>query len=68
MRRFHGVILLRVVDPTADEINEWLDSEEINPADAGDATHFRRIGAAVTSNADQAELEAAVAAARDCRR
>lgn len=52
-------------DPTADEVNEWLDSEEINPADARDATHFRRIRGAVTGNADQAELEAAVAAARD---
>ncbi|OBB95932.1 hypothetical protein [Mycobacterium sp. 852002-40037_SCH5390672] len=54
-----------MVDPTADEINEWLDSEEIKPADARDATHWRRIRAAVTSNAGHAELEAAVAAARD---
>lgn len=51
-------------DPAADEINEWLDSEEINPADARDATHFRGIRAAVTGNAPQAEVEAAVAAAR----
>ncbi|CQD21920.1 hypothetical protein BN000_05405 [Mycobacterium europaeum] len=54
-----------MVDPTADEINEWLDSEEINPADARDAMHFRRIRAAVTRGAMPAELDAAVAAARE---
>ncbi|MGV0159876.1 hypothetical protein ACRU3B_10610 [Mycobacterium colombiense] len=53
-------------DPTADEINEWLNSEEINPADARDAAHFRRIRAAVKATADaEGELRAAVAAARD---
>ncbi|MGV0050804.1 hypothetical protein ACRU43_16405 [Mycobacterium colombiense] len=51
-------------DPTADEINAELDAEEINPADARDAVHWRRIRAAMTSNADPTELEAAVAAAR----
>lgn len=52
-------------DPTADEINEWLDSIDVDPADARDATHFRRIRAALIGNATQAELETAVAAARD---
>ncbi|ORB75836.1 hypothetical protein [Mycobacterium scrofulaceum] len=51
-------------DPTADEINEWLDSIDIDPADVRDATHFRRIRAAMTNNATQAALAAAVAAAR----
>lgn len=41
-----------------------VDSQDINPADARDATHFRRIRAAVTGNAAQADLAAAVAAAR----
>lgn len=53
-----------MVDPTADEIDTWLDSIDPNPADARDAAHFRRIRAAVTGNAPQAELAAAVAAAR----
>lgn len=51
-------------DPTADEINEWLDTIDVDPADARDATHFRRILAAVKA-ADNDELSAAVAAARD---
>lgn len=51
-------------DPTADEINEWLDSIDVDPADARDAAHFRRLRAAVTGNAPEAELAAAVAAAR----
>lgn len=63
--RVQGFILLSVVDdPTADEINDWLASEEVNPADARDAVHWRRIRAAVTGNAAQAELDAAVVAAR----
>lgn len=54
-----------MVDPTADEINEWLDSEEPNPADARDATHFRRIRAAVKASAAvDKDLYAAVSAAR----
>lgn len=51
-------------DPTADHIDQWLAAIKVDPADARDATHFRRIRAAVTGNAPQAELEAAVAAAR----
>lgn len=51
-------------DPTAEQIDQWLAATKVDPADARDATHFRRIRAAVTNNAAQAELEAAVAAAR----
>ncbi|GAB4672265.1 hypothetical protein MOKP101_48070 [Mycobacterium avium subsp. hominissuis] len=53
-----------VPDPTAEEINACLDSEEINTADARDATHWRAIRAAVNA-ADDDELCAAVAATRD---
>ena len=53
-------------DPSAEEIDVWLDTIEPDPADARDATHFRRIVAAAEglANAD-AELRAAVAAARE---
>lgn len=52
-------------DPTADEINTWLDSIEPDPKDARDATHFRRIVAAAEAvNTASAELDDAVAAAR----
>jgi hypothetical protein len=53
----------RRADPTAYEINQWLDSVEPDPADARDATNFRWIRAAVNA-ADEAELRAAVVAAR----
>ncbi|WP_231117647.1 hypothetical protein [Mycobacterium intracellulare] len=52
-------------DPTPHQIDAWLAAMKVDPADARDAKHFRRIRAAVTGNADEAELEAAVAAARD---
>lgn len=39
-------------------------AEQPNPAEAREATYFRRIRAAVTGNANHAELGAAVAAAR----
>nr|WP_245843321.1 hypothetical protein [Mycolicibacterium vulneris] len=58
-------VFARSSDPSAYEIDAWLDSEEITPADVRDATHFRRIRAAVTGDAAPAELQAAVAAARD---
>lgn len=47
-------------------IDQWLESVEPNPADARDATHLRRIVAAAEAveNAE-AELRAAVKAARD---
>lgn len=52
-------------DPTADEINAWLDQIEPDPKDARDATHYRRIVAAARAiDAAEAELEDAVAAAR----
>lgn len=53
------------VDPSAEEIDAWLDSIEPNPADARDASHVRRIAAA-TEALTRAELElrAAVAAAQ----
>ncbi|MGV0041287.1 hypothetical protein [Mycobacterium colombiense] len=57
-------VFARSSDPSAYEINEWLDTIDVDPADARDAKHFRRIRAAVTGGADEAELEAAVAAAR----
>lgn len=52
-------------DPSAEEIDAWLDSIEPDPADAKDATHVRRIIAAAEAltRADL-ELRAAVAAAR----
>jgi hypothetical protein len=53
-------------EPTAYEIDVWLDSEPPNPADARDATHFRRIiGARQAADAAQDELRAAVQAARE---
>jgi hypothetical protein len=53
-------------DPSAEEINDWLDTIEPDPADARDATHFRRIVAAAEGLADaETELRAAVAAARE---
>ena len=47
-------------------IDEWLDTVEPNPADARSATHLRRIVAAAEAveNAE-AELQAAVKAARE---
>lgn len=53
------------MDDDAD-LDDFLDAVEVNPADARDATHFRRIIAArqATAAAD-AELAAAVGAARD---
>lgn len=46
-------------------IEDWLDSVEPDPADARDASHIRRIVAAVESlGAAQSELQAAVDAAR----
>ncbi|ARG59321.1 hypothetical protein B1T43_06510 [Mycobacterium kansasii] len=53
-------------DPTAEDINTWLDTIEPDPADARDATHFRRIRAARKALDDaHDELCAAVKAARD---
>ncbi|CAM3108469.1 hypothetical protein BST27_18590 [Mycobacterium intermedium] len=50
---------------TEQTVEDWLDSIEPNPADARDATHIRRIIAANDAlRAAQAELQAAVAAAR----
>ena len=52
-------------DPSADEINDWLDSIEPDPSDARDATHMRRIIAAAEAlTTAELELRAAVAAAR----
>lgn len=51
-------------DPTPDQIDAWLAAMKVDPADARDATHFRRIRAAAGGNAPQPELEAAVMAAR----
>lgn len=46
-------------------IDDFLDAVEVNPEDARDATHFRRIIAAKEAvDAADAELVAAVAAAR----
>lgn len=52
-------------DPSADEINAWLDTVEPDRADARDAKHFRRIVAAdaAMKNAEL-ELRNAVAEAR----
>jgi hypothetical protein len=52
-------------DPSAEEINAWLDTVEPDPADARDTTYFRRIVAAdaALKNAD-ADLRSAVADAR----
>lgn len=47
------------------DIDDFLDAVEVNPADARDATHIRRIIAAKKAAADaDAELIAAVRAAR----
>ncbi len=52
-------------DPSAEEINAWLDSIKPNHADARDATHFRRIIAAREAvDTAAAELKEAVASAR----
>ncbi|EUA36214.1 hypothetical protein I549_5921 [Mycobacterium avium subsp. avium 2285 (R)] len=51
-------------DPTTHQIDAWLAAMKVDPADARDATHFRRIRAAMNGNAPRAELEAAVGAAR----
>lgn len=52
-------------DPSSAEIDQWLDAIEPNPSDARDSTHIRRIIAAAKAvDASQAELRAAVAAAR----
>lgn len=54
-----------VPDPTAEEIDAWLDSIEPNPADTRDGRHLRRIIAAVKNvQAADDELWAAVAVAR----
>lgn len=46
-------------------VEDWLDSIDPNPADARDASHLRRIIAAVEGcDAAETELRAAVAAAR----
>lgn len=48
------------------DLDDFLDSVEVNPEDARDATHFRRIIAAQEAvEAADAELTAAVAAARE---
>ena len=61
-RRVSGAV---DTNPTADEINAWLDTIDVDPADARDATHFRRIVAArEAAEAAQDEQRAAVAAAR----
>ncbi|WP_108637766.1 hypothetical protein [Mycobacterium numidiamassiliense] len=52
-------------DPTAEEINAWLDDVEPDRKDARDATHFRRIVAATEAvGSASAELDDVVAAAR----
>lgn len=52
-------------DPSAEEIDAWLDAIEPNPADARDAGYFRRIVAAGTAlEAAEDELRSAVADAR----
>jgi hypothetical protein len=51
-------------DPSADEIDPWLDAIDVE-ADARDTTHFRRIRAMrKAAEAAQDELRAAVKAAR----
>ncbi len=52
-------------DPSAEEIDAWLDTIEPNPADARDARYFRRIVAAGTAlEAAEDDLRSAVADAR----
>lgn len=47
-------------------VEAWLDGLEVNPADARDARHMRRIVlAAAALDEAQAKLEAAVTAARE---
>ena len=48
------------------DVEEWLDKLNVDPSDARDARHMRRIsGAATAVTAAQKELRAAVAAARE---
>jgi hypothetical protein len=51
-------------DPTAEEINAWLDNEPINPADAYVGAPIRAIRAA-RKTGDANKIGAAVRAARD---
>ncbi|OMB79269.1 hypothetical protein [Mycolicibacterium conceptionense] len=54
----------RSVDKDVD-VEDWLDNLDVNPGDARDARHMRRITAAATALADaESELIAAVADAR----
>lgn len=47
------------------DVENWLDNLEVDPADARDARHMRRIAAAATALANaEAELNTAVAEAR----
>lgn len=56
---------MRKTKPDAD-VDEWLDNMEVDPLDARDARHMRRISAAAAAVATaQDELRAAVAAARE---
>jgi hypothetical protein len=51
---------------TDGDVEEWLDSLEVDPAKARDGRHMRRISAAASAvDAAQTELRAAVDAARD---
>ncbi|OHU51478.1 hypothetical protein BKG82_23055 [Mycobacteroides chelonae] len=51
---------------TKNDIEEWLDGLEPDPADARDARHMRRIIAAVKGlETASGELDAAVSAARE---
>src|SRR3954451_6072561 len=53
------------IHSTDTDVEQWLDNLEPNPADARDARYMRRIIAASDAvGAAQAELHAAVAAAR----
>jgi hypothetical protein len=53
-------------DPKPDDLEQWLNTIEPNPADARDASHLRRIIAAAAALQDaQEELHSAVSAARD---
>lgn len=48
-----------------DDVDAWLDAVEVDPADARDATHLRRIAAAMENVADaEQRLRDAVNAAR----
>ena len=48
------------------DVEEWLDKLNVDPSDASDARHMRRISAGATAvTAAQKELRAAVAAARE---